>query len=93
MFLDSLIVLIADDAVAEKSTLQNLGIPGVNSNFTEEDFTTNPIRLRIDDIKYVYKSLFDGILVIELYDTDGNFMLKDDISRVKKKMDEHYNKI
>ena len=87
MFIDTQIALISDETIEGTKTLSSLGIEG---KLDPDDFQFKSMRFRIEDIKYVYQSLYDGILVIELYDTEGNFMLKDSIIRITELIDDYY---
>jgi len=87
MFIDTQIALISDETIEGTKTLSSLGIEG---KLDPDEFQFKPLRFRIEDIKYVYQSLYDGILVLELYDTEGNFMLKDTMVRITELMDDYY---
>jgi len=87
MFIHTQIALISDETIEGTKTLSSLGIEG---KLDPDDFQFKSMRFRIEDIKYVYQSLYDGILVIELYDTEGNFMLKDSIIRITELIDDYY---
>lgn len=87
MFIDTQIALISDETIEGTKTLSSLGIEG---KLDPDEFQFKPLRFRIEDIKYVYQSLYDGILVLELYDTEWNFMLKDTMVRITELMDDYY---
>lgn len=87
MFIDTQIALISDETIEGTKTLSSLGIEG---KLDPDDFQFKSMRFRIEDIKYVYQSLYDGILVLELYDTEGNFMLKDTMVRITELIDDYY---
>lgn len=87
MFIDTKIALISDETIEGTKTLSSLGIEG---KLDPDDFQFKSMRFRIEDIKYVYQSLYDGILVLELYDTEGNFMLKDTMVRITELIDDYY---
>jgi hypothetical protein len=90
MFLDSRIALISNEEIESVTQLKELGLKD-NLSLNSEDFQYRPIRIRIDDIKYVYQALDKELIVLELYDTEGQFMLKDNINRINKLIDEHYS--
>jgi len=90
MFLDTHIALISDESFEGANTLASLGVTN-GTKIDPEEFERKPMRVRIDDIKYIYQSLHEPLLVIELYDTEGTFMIFDSHERVKALMDKHYS--
>ncbi len=90
MFIDSEIALISNEELEAAEHLKGLGV-SQSSTLSSEDFTYRPFRIRVEDIKYVYQTLDEQLIVIELYDTEGNFMLKDNVERIKKLMDDYYS--
>lgn len=90
MFIETKIALISSEDFEASQHLTKLGIKE-SPQLNEEDFKYRPFILRIEDIKYVYQSLQGNLLVLELYDTEGQFMLKDDYSNIKRQIDGYYN--
>jgi hypothetical protein len=88
MFIDSKIALISSENLETHTQLTKLGV-GQNT-LDPDDFEFHPIRIRIDDIKYVYQSLTKGLLVVELYDTEGQFMLKHPYKDFIAMVDKYY---
>lgn len=90
MFIDTFIALISSENLEASAQLKDLGLKK-SLDLSREDFEYRPMRIRIDDIKYIYQALEKDLLVIELYDTDGQFMLKDDLATIKDQMDAYYS--
>lgn len=89
MFIDTKIALISSEDLQASSQLKELGLKET-LDLNSEDFKYRPMRFRIDDIKYLYQALEQELIVLELYDTDGQFMLQDKISRLTKCIDDYY---
>jgi hypothetical protein len=89
MFIDTFIALISSENLEASAQLKDLGVKK-SIDLDKEDFEYRPFRIRIDDIKYIYQALEKDLLVLELYDTDGQFMLKDDLDTIKSQMDDYY---
>ncbi len=88
MFIDTEIALVPDAAYDTNQQLADLGI---ETKLDLDELVYSPIRIRIDDIKFFYRSLDGRLLVLELYDTEGRFTIKDDFDNIKRQMDGYYN--
>lgn len=90
MFIDTFIALISSENLEASSKLKDLGVKK-SLDLDTSDFEYRPMRIRIDDIKYIYQALEEDLLVLELYETEGQFMLKDDLDTIKSQIDDYYS--